>query len=139
MVFLLINPAANHECQYRICCCKKMKLQRRNGCFNHYLAEVPNIQVDWIEQKQILSKLREAPDVIKDRRHIHQEHGKDAVQILNIPEKQIQRRQNQSHAQIEYNQANDRVQQKDKLPRNGNPIDHHKNKIDDQRETEVDQ
>lgn len=78
-------------------------------------------------------------DGVEDCRHIHQKLGEHGPEVLDIPEKHEQRRQDQAHADIEQDQAAGRVQQQDKLPGEGDVIQNAEQEKHAQCQSEVDQ
>lgn len=138
MVLLLVDPSSNPERNQGIAQSDQVKLRRRDSSIQYDLSEVPDIDVDRIEQKKVLSNLGEGFNAVKDGGHIHKQQRKNAVEVLNIPEKYIQRGEDQPYPQIEYHKAGYRVNQQDKFPGNRDTIRYHKQKVNYQRNTEID-
>lgn len=82
-----------------------MKLRRGNGSIQHNFPEVPDIDIDWVKQEKISSNLWEGVNAVKNCGHIHKKQCKNVVEVLNIPKKYIQRRQNQPNSQVEDHQT----------------------------------
>lgn len=90
MVFLLVDPGSDAEGQHCIAQGNHMELEGRDGALQHNLAEVTNIDINRVKQKQVPADLREGINAIKDGRHIHKEHRKYSIEILDIPKEHIQ-------------------------------------------------
>ena len=71
---------------------------------------------------------------IEYRGHIHQQHRKHIVEIFDIPEKDIKRRKNKSHAEVEYQQTHHWIQQSNEFPRKINII----SDAEDEKNTHID-
>ena len=139
MVFLLINPAPHAECNQCVAGGKEVEPHRWNNPFNYDFSEITNIQINRVQQEKIAPYLRERIDAIENSRHIHKQKRKNAIQILNIPEKHVKRRQDQPDAEIEKDQTAYRIQQQNEFPCHRNSIDNYKQEINYKRNAKVDQ
>ena len=57
-----------------------------------------------------------------DSRHIQQKLGQHGPQILHVPEEHIQRGKQQAHAEVEHQQHDDRIDKREKLPCEHDPV-----------------
>ena len=76
---------------------------------------------------------------IKDRGHIHEKLGKNTPEILDVPEKNKKRREDQPYTNVEDDETADRVDQKDKTPGKGDMIQNAKGEKNTQRQTKIDE
>lgn len=93
-----------------------MKPYRRNRCLNHNFPEVPDKQIHRVEQEQVADHRTVVVDGVKNSGHIHQQHGKHAPEILDVPEEHKQGRKDQAHANVEQHQKANGVEQAHQLP-----------------------
>lgn len=116
-----------------------MESQRGNFPIQHNHSEIPDIAVDRIQQEELLYLRREGLHRIECSRHIHQKQREDIIQISNIPEEHKQCRQNQPHADVEHDHAQDWVQQHEKPQMERHTINDRKQKENQQRQAKIDQ
>ena len=81
----------------------------------------------------------EAVDRIKDCRHVHKQLCKHAPKVLNIPEKDKQRREDHPRTDIEQYQEADRVHQTDEAPGERDVVQDTEDKEHTERQAEVNQ
>jgi len=124
VIILFVHPAANTQHDQHIGSREQVEPHSGNGGLDDDLAEVADEQVYRVEQKQVLHQGAVAVDVVENGGHVHQKLGKDRPQVLNVPEKDEQSRQDQSNANVEQHQTADGVQQQNKLPRERDVVQH---------------
>lgn len=139
MVLFLVYPGSKPECDQGVAQSEQMELRGGNGPLQHDFSEVADIDIDRIQQEQLLPELRKAVDAVKNRGHIHEQQGKNAVQVLDVPEKYVQCRQEQPDPQVEEHQTDHWVDQQNKFPCDGNSVNDHEEGVDQQRNTEIDE
>ena len=111
----------------------------RDCRFNDNLSEIADKQIDRVEQEQALHVVAVAVNGIENGGHVHQQHGKYRPQILDIPEKDEQRGQNQSYTDVEQHQAGDRIEQQDKFPGERDPVQNTEQKKHAEGQAKVDE
>ena len=116
-----------------------MVLQRGDLAVQDDTAEILDVAVDRVAQKSRLHPGGKAVHGIENGRAVHQKQRKDVIQVIDVPEKDEQRRQHQPHTDVEQNQAGDGVQQHQKARREGNAVDGDEQEEHQQRQAEVDQ
>ena len=114
-----------------------MKLRSRNRCFNNYLAEIAYKEIDRVKQKEVFYCLAIAIDIIKNSGHIHQKQRKNAPQVLDVSEKNKERRQNKADSDVKEDKPEDRIDQEDELPGECDMIKNAKNKEHAERQAKV--
>ena len=77
-------------------------------------------------------------DGVKNGGHIHKQPCKDLPKILDIPEENKQRRQDQSRTDIKQDQAQNRINKANELPGKSNMIQYAEHKKNDQGKSKVD-
>ena len=102
-------------------------------------AEIADIVIQRINLEQYLQIRRERVDRIEHRRDVHQHHRNDAVNILHILKEDIKRRKNESNADIEHDQTDDRIDQKQELPGKSHAVDRREYEEHNHRQPEIDQ
>ena len=138
VVLLFVHNTANQQCQGSKADHNQMQPPGRNNAVDHHTAEILDCTKYRIDIEHILDIRRIAVYRIEDSRHVHQKHGQDIVEILNIPEKDVQRRKNQANADVEKNQINDRINQRDEFPGERHTVNSSKYKENHQIEAKVD-
>ena len=139
MVLLLVYPGSKPECGQGVAQREQMELRGGNGPLQHDFPEVADIDIDRIQQEQLPPELWKAVDAVKNCGHIHEQQGKNAVQVLDVPEKYVQRRQDQPDPQVEEHQTDHRVDQQNKFPGDGDSVNDHKEGVNQQRNAEIDE
>lgn len=104
-----------------------MILRRWNPAFYYDHPEVFNINIYGIQIIENTDFGRNNIYGIKYGRHIHNQHGKHAVQVRHIPEENVAGRNDQSYAYIEANHAKNRENQQNKFPGKRHIIEKNKN------------
>lgn len=138
MVIAFVHIAPHRQHRQRIECRQQMELRCWDNAVDDDLSEIPDIEIDGVDQKQTLYPIGKGIDGIEDGRHPHDELGQNAPQVLHIAEKDEQRRQDQPHAQIEDHQTHDGIEQQNELPRERDTIQCRKSEEDQQRQPKVD-
>lgn len=138
MIILLVHPAANRKNDQHIHQHQQVEPQGRDRRFDDYLSEIPNEQIDRVDQKQTLDRIAVLVNGIEDGRHIHQQLRKHGPEILNVSEEHEQGRKDQPHTNVEQDQAANGVQQQDKLPGKRNTVQNAEQEKHQQRQAEVD-
>ncbi len=116
-----------------------MELRRRDRRLDNDLSEIADKYIDRVEVERILGRLAVPVYRIENRGQIGQKPEKDRPEILDIPEEHEQRREDHSDPDIEEHQANNRIQQENELPCEGDMVDHAEHKKHAQRQSKVDQ
>lgn len=137
MIILLIHPAADCKNDQHIRQHQQVEPQGRDRRFDDYFSEIPNEQIDRVDQKQTLDRIAVLVDGIEDGRHIHEKLRKHRPKILDVPEEHEQGRKNQSYTNIEQDQAANGVQQQDELPGECNAVQNAEQEKHQQRQAEV--
>lgn len=139
MVVLFVNPTSDAQNNQSVEGAKAMVCQTRNVSVNHNDTEILDIAEYWIAQEQALNHRRVTVDLIKYCGHIHEQQGKDIIQIPGVPKENKQCRQDQAHANVKYDQTDDRVNQRKEMATEPDPVNGGKNKEYNQRQTKIDQ
>ena len=139
MIVLLVHPATQSQHNHHIRQHQQVEPYGGDRSVDDDLPEIADEQVDRVEQKQALDRIGVLVDGVKNRGHIHQKLGEHGPEVLDIPEKHEQRRQDQSHADVEQDQTAGRVQQQDELPGEGDAVQNAEQEKHAQRQSEVDQ
>lgn len=139
MVVLLIHVCSHPKRSQRVRRRQQVELRRRDRPVYHDLPEVPDIQIERVEQEGALRRVAVAVYRVENGGQPHDQLGQDPPQILHIPEEHKQRRQDQSHPQIEHDHASYRVQQQEKPPCKRDPVHRHKGEENQQRQPEIDE
>lgn len=96
------------------------------------------MEINGVEEEEILHRRAEAIDCIKDCREIGEQLCENAPQILHVPEKDKQGRENQPHADVKKHQRKDGDQQQHKLPCERNTVDEAEHEEHDEHQAEID-
>ena len=139
VVVLLVYPAADPEEQQRLKGHQEMVLRRGNGPVDHDQAEIADEEIDRVRQKSALDCGAVIVHGIEDRGHVHDELSGNAPEILHVPEEDIQRREDHAHAEIEEQKKDDRVNEHNQPPREGDMVQNAEEKEHDQGQAEVDE
>ena len=139
MVVLLVHVRANPQSRQRIPCRQHVELDRGDGPVYHDFPEIPDKQIEWIQQERALHRVAVAVNGVEDGGHPHDELGQYAPQVLHIPEEHEQRGEDQPYPQVEHNQAPHRVHQQQKLPGKRDAVNGHKGEENQQRQSEINQ
>lgn len=108
-----------------------------NGGLNHYFAKIADKEIYRVQEKQITDRVAVAVNVIEDGGHIHEQHGKDVIEILYVPEEHEKSGQDHTDADVEKDQTANRVEQTNELPSEGNAIRGDKNKKHNKNQAKV--
>ena len=139
MIILLVYKASDADRDERIRQHEKMKRERRDCRLDDNFPEVADEEIHGVEQECVLRGFGIGVYVIEDCRHIHKKLRENAPKVLYVPEKDEQRRKNQPHADVEAGEQNNRVDQHNPAPCEGNSIKNAEEHKDAERETEVDE
>lgn len=139
MVVLLVHPAADAQHDGHIRCHQQVEPDGGDGGLDDDLPEVPDEQVHRIQQEQALGRVAIAVNGVENGGHVHQQLGKHCPQILDVPEKHEQRRQNQAHADVEQHQEGNGIQQADQPPGERDVVQYAEHKEHAQRQAEIDE
>lgn len=139
MIVLFVHPESEAKYDQYIGSHEQMKPDRRDGGLNDDFAEIADEQVHRVEQEQVLRHGAVAVNAVKDGGHIHQQLGKDRPQVLDVPEEDKQRRQDQPHADVKQHQTADGVEQHHELPRKRDAVQCAEQEEHAQGQPEVDQ
>lgn len=139
MVVLLVYPNANNQGRRRIEQAQTVILQRGNNPIDYHQAEIPDITIHRVHQKQSLRSCWEAVNGIKDCRQVSKQSQENIVQILGIPEKYKKCRQDHSNANIEDQQTQDWVSQRKHMPAEIDIVKESKQKEHTQHQPKIDQ
>ena len=110
MVVLLIDPATDAQHNGHVSQYEQVKVYRRNGGLNDDLSEIADEQVHWVEQEEISHHGGIVVDGVEDGGHVHQQLGKHAPQILNIPEEDKEGGENEPYPDVEQDQHTDGIE-----------------------------
>lgn len=138
-VVLLVHPAPDAQHDGHVRQHQQVEPHRGYGGLDDDLAEVADEQVHRVEEEQMLRHRGVAVDGIENCRHIHQKLGEHAPQVLDIPEKDKQRREDQPHADVEQHQQGHGVKQEDDLPGECDTVQEAKEDEHDHGQAEVDE
>lgn len=116
-----------------------MEPDRRHGGLNDNLPEIPDEQVDRVEQEGTLHRIAVSVNGVKDGGQVHEKLGEHTPEVLNVPEKYKQCRQDQTHTDVEQHQQRNGVKQHNELPRKRDAVKNAKQEEHDQRQGEVDE
>ena len=116
-----------------------MEPHRGHGGVDDDLPEVPDEQVDGIRQKQALDVVAVVVNGVEDGRGVHQQLGKDAPQVLDIPEEHKQRRKDQPYADVEQHQQAGGIQQQEEPPCERDVVKGAEHEENAQRQAKVDE
>ena len=114
-----------------------MKLQGGNRGIKDDAAEILDENKDRIGQEKPLDLGGKGIHGIENRRHVHQQHGKYTPEILDIPEENKHSRENQTDPNIEHKKKDNRIQEHDELPGEGDMVNDTKNEEDTQSQAKV--
>jgi hypothetical protein len=116
-----------------------MKLNGRDIAVDDDHPEVMDITVQGVAQKQPLDHMRKTVDPIEDGAQIIDQCQQDVIQIRSVLEKDETGTQYQTDPDIEDHQTQNRIDQKQEVPAEGNMIKNTQNKENTQCQTEIDQ
>ena len=139
MVVLLVHVRANPQSHQRIPRRQQMELGRGDGPVYHDLPEIPDEQIEGIQQERALHRVAVAVNGVEDGGHPHDELGQYAPQVLHIPEEHEQRGEDQANPQVEHNETPHRVHQQEELPGERNTINRDKGEENQQRQSKINQ
>ena len=137
MVILLIDPTANPQNEQSVESAKAMVQKVGNAAVNYNETEILYIAENWIAQEQTLDDGRKTVDLVKNRGHVHEQQGKDIVQICDIPKEHEQRRQHKPYADVKNHQTDNGVDEGEKMDTKGNMVEGRKHKIGAKGQAEV--
>lgn len=138
VIVFLVHPAADPHHNDHVGQHEQMEPDRWNGGLYDDFAEVPNEQVHRVQKEQVFRHGGIVVDGVKNRGHIHQEHGEHAPEVLNVPEEDKKGREDQAYPDVEHHQHANWVEQADELPGEGDVVDHTEHKKDAQCQAKVD-
>lgn len=104
----------------------------------HNHAHILDHAVHGIDEEQPLHLCGIRFHRIEDGGHVHQKHREHVVEVLNIAEKNVQRRQNHADAQVHDRQTRDGIHDGQHAPPEGHLIDGREHKEHHQRNAEID-
>lgn len=139
MVVLLIHPTAQAKHQRHIKGHQQMEPKGGYSSLNDDLPKVADKKVHRVQKEGVLNQGAVAVNGVENGRHIHQQLGEYAPKILNVPEKHIQRRQDQPHADVEADQKANGIEQQNPPPGEGDPVQNAKQHEHAQGQPEVDE
>ena len=108
-----------------------------DGGLNDDLSEVADEQVQRIQKEEALDRVAVTVNGVENGGHVHEQLGKDAPQVLDVPEKDEHGGENEPHPHVEQHQAADGVEQADKLPGERDAVQHAEHEEHAQGQTEV--
>jgi len=139
VVVLFVHPKPDAKYDQHIGSHKQVKPDRRDGGLDDDFAEVADKQVYWVEQEQVLYHGAVPVDAVKDGGHIHQQLGEHRPQVLDVPEEDEQRRQDQPHTDIEQHQTANGIEQQNEFPSERDSVQRAEQEEYAQGKPEVDQ
>lgn len=139
MIILFVDETANCGCKKGIERTQEVESQGRNSPLQNHDTEILDVAVHGITQKQTLNSVRKGLHLVKNRRQIHQQHGKHIIQIGDVLEEDEQSRKDQSHADVKNNQAADRIEQGQEMDADRHFIQQYKQEEHAERQPKVDQ
>lgn len=139
MVVFLIHPTAQAKYQRHIKGHQQMEPKGGYSSLNDDLPKVADKKVHRVQKEGVLNQGAVAVNGVENGRHIHQQLGEYAPKILNVPEKHIQRRQDQPHADVEADQKANGVEQQNPPPGEGDPVQNAKQHEHAQGQPKVDE
>ncbi len=139
MVVLLVHVRANPQSRQRIPCRQHVELDRGDGPVYHDFPEIPDKQIEWIQQERALHRVAVAVNGVENGGHPHNELGQYAPQILHVPEEHEQRRKDQSYPQVEHNETSHRIHQQEELPGKRNAVNGYKGEENQKRQAKINQ
>lgn len=81
--------------------------------------------------------IRHDIDIIENGRQIHEKHGKDAIEVRHIPEKDLKGGNNKAYTYIKGHQAADREYEHQKFPCKGYVIEEYKDEENTEGKEEI--
>ena len=97
------------------------------------------MKVNGVEEEEVPRHRRKGVNGIKDGGHIHQKLREHRPEVLHIPEKDEQRREDQPYSDIKQEQRQDRHEQQRKLPRERDAVDDTEHEEHDEHQPEIDE
>ena len=138
MIILFVDDSANSRCQNRVKGAEQVNLQRGDAAFQYNNPEVFDVAVDGIAQEKPLHGRRKCINLVEDGGQIHQQHGKNIVQVGDIPKEYKKRGENQANSDVEHNQTADGIEKRQEMNADGNLIQQHKQEKNTQRQPKID-
>lgn len=139
MVVLLVHPAAQAQHHQRVEGAQQMEAGLGDHAVDDDFAEVADVDVHRVHIEQILDLQRIGVDVVEDGGQVHQEHGEHAVEVFDVPEEDEQGREHHPHADVEYGDAHDGIDEQQEVPVEGDALGSHEDEEDHQGQQEVDE
>ena len=138
VVVFVIHRCAADQCNGRIAEADGMMPQRRNNALDNGNSEIADVAVDRVEVEERLLQGSKGVQRIENGGHIQKQRGHDAVEVLDVLKEDIQRRKDQTHADVEHQQADDRIRQHQETPAEGQAVNGYEDEVDNQRQQEID-
>lgn len=122
MVLLFVNQTADKQRKQRIE--KQQAMERKRGyrAVNDDETHIFYNAVHGIAEENILHPHGVAVNGVEYCRGIHQKHGEKVIKIGYVTEKDEQRGKNKPDADVEENQARERIDECKESPRKMNPV-----------------
>lgn len=138
LIAFLVNDTSYGQCHRAVDKKQPMERRGRQMPVDYRDPYVFDVAVDRIEQEHPLHPCRECIDVVKDRRHVHEQHHEHIIQILGIPEKHEQGRQDHPDSNIEHRQGDDRINDSEHAEAERHSIDRNEHKEHHKRKAKID-
>lgn len=138
MVLLFVNQATHKERQQGVKQNQRMERQGRHCAVNHHEAHVFNHAIHGVAHEKILHPHGIAVNRVEYCRHVHQKQSEKIIKVRDVPEKDVQRRENKANADVEKNQAEYRIYKRKKAPGKVYAVQRRKEEKYHQRDCKVD-
>ena len=137
-VVLFVDVTAKRQKNARIEQAQQVIGRGRQAAVNNHCAEIFDVSIHRVAQKQLLHGGAELVYLIKNCRKICEQGEKHIVQILHIPKEHIERGKYHAHPNVHGKQADNGKHQRQHVRAEGDAVERAENEIHAQRKPEVD-
>lgn len=139
MIVFLVDPSAKAEEKERIGRAEQVVLDGWNLSIHYDGTEVADVDIHRVEVEEDAEFFRYDIDIVENGGHVHEHHGKDAVEVGHVPEKYEEGRDDQPYSDIEDHEASDGIDEEEKFPGEFDIIEEYEYEEDAEGESEVDE
>ena len=107
--------------------------------FDDDLSEIADEKIDWIEEEEIADHGAVVVYGVEDGGHVHQQLGEHRPKVLDIPEKDEECGEDETHPDVKQDQAADGVHQQDEFPGEGDIVQDAEHEKHTEGQAEVDE
>ena len=105
--------------------------------FKHDHTQVLDVAVDRVQKEYSLNPACKSIRIVEDCGHIHEKQRKHVIQILRIPEKNIQCRKDHSNSDVQHGERNDGIDDCEHAGIERHMVQRYENKEHHQRQPEI--